>query len=207
MEGEREHLADTSDDKLDKCEESTNHCTGTMTHNQDGSQTRSLTIAPASSQDVSLLTTAILELTMDIQSYNPLVEDSKQNKGNEPRVHPKKGKHIASTTKVAKMAQNIPSTVKKEPGGENSTSSINKTDCQGLYDAVLNDECEFVKEYETDDTVGKGLNNGQLAKLVNEMFRSQLGEKADETNWTTRSELTIVKMLNRLDLTVESGVN
>ena len=30
----------------------------------------------------------------------------------------------------------------------------------------------------TDDAVGKGLNNGQLAKLVNKMFRSQLGEKS-----------------------------
>ena len=80
-------------------------------------------------------------------------------------------------------------------------STTSKTDCQGLYDAVLNDECdrenptengqegntsesedealaEFVKEYETDDAVGKGLNNGQLAKLVNKMFRSQLGEKS-----------------------------
>ena len=80
-------------------------------------------------------------------------------------------------------------------------STTDKTDCQGLYDAVLNNECdrenpiengqegntsesedealaEFVKEYETGDVVGKGLNNGQLAKLVNKMFRSQLGEKS-----------------------------
>lgn len=80
-------------------------------------------------------------------------------------------------------------------------STTDKTDCQGLYDAVLNDECdrenptengqegntsesegealaEFVKKYETDDAVGKGLNNGQLAKPVNKMFRSELGEKS-----------------------------
>ena len=30
---------------------------------------------------------------------------------------------------------------------------------------------EFVKEYETDEFVGKGLNNRQLAKLVNKIFR------------------------------------
>ena len=43
------------------------------------------------------------------------------------------------------MAQNISSTVQKELGessGENSMSTTDKTDCQGLYDAVLNDECD-----------------------------------------------------------------
>ena len=169
-----------------------------------------MTVAPASSQDVSLLTTAILELTKHIQSSSPLVEDSKQNKGKRtassaPNAVPvKKGRQVASTTKVANTAQNISSAVQEELGessGENSMSTTDKTDCQGLYDAVLNDECdrenptengqegntsesedealaEFVKEYQTDDAVGKGLNNGQLAKLVNKMVRSQLGEKS-----------------------------
>ena len=82
MERERELLADESDDELAENEKSSNNRSGTTTSgNQDGGQTRSLTVAPASSQDVSLLTTAILELTKHIQSSSPLVEDSKQNKG------------------------------------------------------------------------------------------------------------------------------
>ena len=82
MERQRELLADASDDKVDGNEKSSNNRNGTTTSgNQDGSQTRGLTVAPASSQGVSLLTTAILELIKHIQSSNPLVEDSKQNKG------------------------------------------------------------------------------------------------------------------------------
>ena len=199
------------DDELAENEKSSNNRSGTTTSgNQDGGQTRSLTVVPASSQDVSLLTTAILELTKHIQSSSPLVEDSKQNKGKRTEssapnaVLAKKGRQVASTTKVANTAQNISSAVQEELGessGENSMSTTDKTDCQGLYEAVLNDECdrenptengqgsntsesedealaEFVKGYETGDAVGKGLNNGQLAKLVNKMFRSQLGEKS-----------------------------
>ena len=93
MESERKLLADASDDKLDENEKSSNNRGGTTTSgNQDGGQTRSLTVAPASSQDVSLLTTAILELTKNIQSSRPLVEDSRQNKGklNEPRIRPQR---------------------------------------------------------------------------------------------------------------------
>lgn len=54
---ERELLADASNDELAENEESSNNRSGTTTSgNQDGGQTRSLTVAPASSQDVSLLT-------------------------------------------------------------------------------------------------------------------------------------------------------
>ena len=211
MECERELLADASNGELAENEKSSTNRSGTTTSgNQDGGQTRSLTVAPASSQDVSLLTTAILELTKHIKSSSPLVEDSKQNKGKRTAssapnaVRAKKGRQVASTTKVANTAQNISSAVEEELGessGEKSMSTTDKTDCQGLNDAVLNDECdrenltdngqegntsegedealaEFVKEYETDDAVGKVLNNGQLAKLVNKMFRSKLGEKS-----------------------------
>ena len=206
MERKHELLADATNDKLAENEKSSNNRSGTTTFGkQDGGQTRSLTVAPASSQDVSLLTTAILELTKHIQSSSPLVEDSKQNKGKQtassaPNAAPaKKGRQVALTTKVANTTQNISSTAQEELGessGENFMRTTGKTDCQGLYNAVLNDEsdcenatengqegntsesedealAEFVKEYETDDAIGKGLNNGQLAKLVNKMFHSQ----------------------------------
>ena len=110
-----------------------------------------MTVAPASSQDVSLLATAILELTKRIQSSSSLVEDSKQNKGKRtassaPNAVPaKKGRQVASTTKVANSAQNISSAVQEELGessGKNCMSTTDKTDCQALYDAVLNDECD-----------------------------------------------------------------
>lgn len=69
-----------------------------------------------------------------------------------------------------------------ETSGAHSTSTTDKTDCQGLYDAVLNSElngneeegsiaasggckdealAELVKEYKTDDVVGTQLQNEQ----------------------------------------------
>ena len=50
MERERELLADASDDEVDENEKSSNNRSGTTTsRNQNGAQTRSLTVAPASS--------------------------------------------------------------------------------------------------------------------------------------------------------------
>ena len=135
MERERELLADASDDELAENEKSSNNRSGTTTSgNQDGGQTRSLTVAPASSQDISLLTTAILELTKHIQSSSPLVEDSKQNKGKRtassaPNAVPaKKGRQVASTTKVANTAQNISSAVQEELGESSGENSMSTTD-------------------------------------------------------------------------------
>ena len=77
--------------------------------------------------------------------------------------------------------------------GDHSRSTTDKNDCRGLYDAVLNSDvdtrngqesntvassgsedealAELVKEYETDDVVGTELQNEQLAKPVNKLFR------------------------------------
>ena len=127
----------------------------------------------ASSEEINLLTNAILGLTKSLPDLlNP------------PRGETKgKGKRPASkspNTVPAKKAKNKDG----EAGSSMSASADQSTDCDILYDSVLNsnndeseqaatrsgDEDDFlselVKEYESDDTVGESLENEKLAKLV-----------------------------------------
>jgi len=84
---------------------------------------------------------------------------------------------------------------KDSEAGSSMSASDQSTECEILYDSVLNskndeseenttrsgDEDDFlselVKEYEYDDTVGESLENEKLAKLVDRMFRCKLSEK------------------------------
>ena len=137
----------------------------------------------ASSEEISQLTHAILGLT---KSLPELI--------NSPRGETKdKGKRPASKSPNA-----VPAKKAKNKDGEARSSmsaSDQSTDCETLYDSVLNnnsdeseqnstrsgDEDDFlselVKEYESDDIVGESLENEKLAKLVDKMFRCKLSEK------------------------------
>ena len=137
----------------------------------------------ASSEEISQLTHAILGLT---KSLPELI--------NSPRGETKdKGKRPASKSPNA-----VPAKKAKNKDGEarsSTSASDQSTDCEKLYDSVLNnnsdeseqnttrsgDEDDFlselVKEYESDDIVGESLENEKLAKLVDKMFRCKLSEK------------------------------
>ena len=145
---------------------------------------------PASSQEISLLTSAIQLLTKSLPGplNSTLVEEKRHEKG--------KGKRPASSAANAVTAKKSRTKDGKESEAKNSMSaSTDSNERQDLYNSVLNskddesehettrsgDEDEFilelVKEYESDDTVGDGLKSEQLAKLVNKMFRCKLSEK------------------------------
>ena len=147
---------------------------------------------PASSQEISLLTSAIQLLTKSLPGplHSSLVEEKRPEKG--------KGKRPASSAADAVPAKKSRANDDKESEAQNSMSaSADSNDRQALYDSVLNSkddgselgttrsgdegEDEFllglVKEYESDDTVGDNLKSEQLAKLVNKMFRCKLSEK------------------------------
>ena len=137
----------------------------------------------ASSEEISQLTHAILGLT---KSLPELI--------NSPRGETKdKGKRPASKSPNA-----VPAKKAKNKDGEarsSTSASDQSTDCEKLYDSVLNnnsdesepnttrsgDEDDFlselVKEYESDDIVGESLENEKLAKLVDKMFRCKLSKK------------------------------
>lgn len=137
----------------------------------------------ASSEEISQLTHAILGLT---KSLPELI--------NSPRGETKdKGKRPASKSPNA-----VPAKKAKNKDGEarsSTSASDQSTDCEKLYDSVLNnnsdeseqnttrsgDEDDFlselVKEYESDDIVGESLENEKLAKLVDKMFRCKLSDK------------------------------
>ena len=148
---------------------------------------------PASSQEISLLTSAIQLLTKSLPGplNSTLVEEKRHEKG--------KGKRPASSAANATPAKKSRTKDGKESEAKNSMSaSTDSNERQDLYDSVLNskddesehestrscDEDEFilevVKEYESDDTVGDGLKSEQLAKLVNKMFRCKLSEKKSQ---------------------------
>ena len=145
---------------------------------------------PASSQEISLLTSAIQLPTKSLPGplNSTLVEEKRHEKG--------KGKRPASSAANAVPAKKTRTKDGKESEAKNSMSaSTDSNERQDLYDSVLNskddesehettrsgDEDEFilelVKEYESDDTVGDGLKSEQLAKLVNKMFSCKLSEK------------------------------
>ena len=139
---------------------------------------------PASSQEISLLTSAIQPLTKNLPGplNSSLAEEKRYEKG--------KGKWPASSAANAVPAKKSRATEDKESGARNSMSaSADSNDRQALYDAVVNSKddesehettrsgdedevlSELVKEYESDDTVGVSLKSEQLAQVVNKMFR------------------------------------
>ena len=142
---------------------------------------------PASSQEISLLTSAIQMLTNRLPGAlnSPLVEARTNGKS--------KGKRPASSPPAGVPAKK--SRVGESEAKSSTSASDDSHDCQALYDSVLHsqddnsgleatrsgDEDEFlselVKEYESDDTVGENLKSEQLTKLVNKMFRCKLSEK------------------------------
>ena len=155
-----------------------------------GSNNNNNNQTPASSQEISLLTSAIQLLTKSLPGplNSSLAEEKRHEKG--------KGKRPASSAAHAVPAKKSRATDDKESGAKNSMSaSADSNDRQALYDSVLNSKddesehettrsgdedellSELVKEYESDDTVGDSLKSEQLAKLVNKMFRCKLSEK------------------------------
>ena len=155
-----------------------------------GSNNNNNNQTPASSQEISLLTSAIQLLTKSLPGplNSSLAEEKRHEKG--------KGKRPASSAVNAVPAKKSRATDDKESGAKNSMSaSADSNDRQALYDSVLNSKddesehettrsgdedellSELVKEYESDDTVGDSLKSEQLAKLVNKMFRCKLSEK------------------------------
>ena len=155
-----------------------------------GSNNNNNNQTPASSQEISLLTSAIQLLTKSLPGplNSSLAEEKRHEKG--------KGKRPASSAANAVPAKKSRATDDKESGAKNSMSaSADSNDRQALYDSVLNSKddesehettrsgdedellSELVKEYESDDTVGDSLKSEQLAKLVNKMFRCKLSEK------------------------------
>ena len=138
---------------------------------------------PASSDEINLLTNAILGLTKSLPNLLPPPRGETKGKGKRP---------------ASKSPNAVPAKKAKDKDGEAGSSmsaSDQSTDCEILYDSVLNsindeseqnttrsgDEDDFlselVKEYESDDTVGESLENEKLAKLVDKMFRCKLSEK------------------------------
>ena len=145
---------------------------------------------PSSSQDISLLTSAIQVLTKSLPGplNCSLVKQKRHERG--------KGKRPVSSASNAVPAKTSRATDDKESGAKNSMSaSTDSNDRQALYDSVLNSKddesehetthsgdeverlSELVKAYESDNTVGASLKSEQLAKLVNKMFRCKLSEK------------------------------
>ena len=145
---------------------------------------------PASSQEISLLTSAIQLLTKSLPGplNSSLAEEKRHEKG--------KGKRPASSAANGVPAKKSRATDDKESGARNFMSaSADSNDRQALYDSVLNSKddesehettrsgdedellSELVKEYVSDDTVGASLKSEQLAQLVNKMFRCKLSEK------------------------------
>ena len=145
---------------------------------------------PASSQEISLLTSAIQLLTKSLPGplNSSLAEEKRYEKG--------KGKWPANSAANAVPAKKSRATEDKESGARNSMSaSADSNDRQALYDSVLNSKnnesehettrsgdedevlSELVKEYESDDTVGASLKSEQLVQLVNKMFRCKLSKK------------------------------
>ena len=126
--------------------------------------------AAASSEEINLLTSAILGLTKSLPLLNPPLGGA-AGKGKRPASKPPN----AAPAKKAK--------VNDGEAGSSMTASDQSTDCEMLYHSVLNngnDEIplsELVKEYKSDDTVGESLENEKLAKLVDKMFRCKLSEK------------------------------
>lgn len=141
---------------------------------------------PASSQEISLLTSAIQVLTNRLPGVlnSPLVEARTNEKS--------KGKRPVSSPPAGVPARK--SRVRESATKSSTSASADSHDCQALYDSVLHsqgdnsgleatrsgDEDEFlselVKDYESDNTVGENLKSEQL-KLVNKMFRCKLSEK------------------------------
>lgn len=139
----------------------------------------------ASLEEISLLTDAILGLTKSLpELLNPPLGREK-GKG--------KGKRLASSPPDA-----VPTKKAKVQDGKARSSmsaSEQSTDCETLYDSVLNSKSdeseqnttqsgdddgflsELVKEYESDDTVGESLKSEKLAKLVDKIFCCKLSEK------------------------------
>ena len=125
---------------------------------QDGGNTHSLpalSASSASSTEVILLTTALVELTNRIQPSSPLVEDltgdapkrkrTASSSVNNSAVPAKKGRHVVSKTKGGNSAHNAAHThaVKSgESSGDYSMSATDNSDCQGLYNAVLNGDSD-----------------------------------------------------------------
>ena len=136
-----------------------------------GSNNNNNNQTPASSQEISLLTSAIQLLTKSLPGplNSSLAEEKRHEKG--------KGKRPASSAANAVPAKKSRATDDKESGAKNSMSaSADSNDRQALYDSVLNSKddesehettrsgdedellSELVKEYESDDTVGDSLN-------------------------------------------------
>lgn len=147
---------------------------------------------PASSQEISLLTSAIQMLRDKLPSVlnSPLVEAQKNER-----------------SKAKRPANSLPSGVsaKKSRLGEgetnSSTSASADPDCLYLYDSVLHSQddnpglqttrsgdedredellSELVREYESNDTVSENIKSEELAKLVNKIFRRKLSDKTLE---------------------------
>ena len=155
-----------------------------------GSNNNNNNQTPASSQEISLLTSAIQLLTKRLPGplNSSLAEEKRHEKG--------KGKWPASSAANAVPAKKLRATDHKESRAKDSMgASAKSNDCQALYDSVLNSKddesehettcsgdedelrSELMKEYESDDTVRDSLKSEQLAKLVNKMFRCKLSEK------------------------------
>jgi len=149
----------------------------TSEQEQDGGRSGATAMAMP---DMAALTNAILELNKKLSSAEgPLV-----------RKEDDRGKRPASQDQTSE--EHIPAKTRKTDAHGNSTSNTDKEaqasndDCEELYNSVLGGSSEIieddiltelVKEYESDDNVGKKLQNEQLAKLVDKMFRMKLGEK------------------------------
>ena len=143
---------------------------------------------PASSQEISLLTSAIQLLTKSLPGplNSSLVEEKRHEKG--------KGKRPASSVASAVPPKKARAKDDKESGAKNSMSaSADSNDRQALYDSVLNskdDESEPTKPLvvvtrinfsqsscKSTSPTTLSLKSEQLAKLVNKMFRCKLSEK------------------------------
>ena len=123
---------------------------------QDGGNTHSLPALSASSTEVSLLTTALVELTKRIQPSSLLVQDLRgetpRQKGtasssiNNSAVPTKKGRHVLSKTKGGNSVHNAAHTHAVKSGESSSdffVSVTDNSDCPGLYNAVLTPELRF----------------------------------------------------------------
>lgn len=140
--------------------------------------------APASLPDLSLLTSAIVNLTNLLTAKQPStsgeISTSNTLKRENPSDHCPPAKKHASQAASAMVA-----------------NSHDEGECDGLLNQLLNSDTppkdvdstdveqeaedellsQLNKEYESEDAVGDEIANTQLAKLVTKMFHSKMADK------------------------------
>ena len=131
---------------------------------------------PAPLAEIKLLFSATLSLTerLDKLEENP----SSKRKGKDQRKGKRSSQEPQSEVPAKKPAKGCSRSTSEQNASDSEdcqkiTQVSNESDT-GSKDEIL---AEMHKEYEAEDSIGKGIQNPQLAKLLGKMFRSRLLDK------------------------------